>query len=380
MACNNDCKNCSQKCDIKDLRENPNKYSSIKKIIGIVSGKGGVGKSFVTSLLATTLSNEGYSVGILDADITGPSIPKMFGLHEQVIGNEAGLLPVQTKNGIKVMSANLLLKNETDPVVWRGPVIAGLVKQFWTDVVWQNVDYLLIDMPPGTGDVPLTVFQSIGVDGIVIVTSPQELVSMIVQKASNMAHMLDIPILGIVENMSYVECSKCHEHIKIFGESHVDEIAKNENVDTVCYLPLNPDNAKLVDEGKVYEISKEFLEAHLSQLKNKLLDLPLDINNIACLVLDNDVSNLEDADSLYIYHTIRQMAITVQRIDIDQLNIIDIIELLKENNVKCVLTNKQESYHGFKVSIEKGDAYDALISFLTRKDKKKVLKRNIKIH
>jgi ATPases involved in chromosome partitioning len=220
-------------------------------VIAVVSGKGGVGKSLVTSLLAVSMQREGKKVGIMDADITGPSIPKIFGVHEKATGNEAGIYPVRSKMDIDIMSVNLLLENETDPVVWRGPVIAGTVKQFWTEVVWSDKDYLFIDMPPGTGDVPLTVFQSIPVNGIVIVTSPQELVSMIVEKAVKMANMMNIPVLGIVENMSYFECPNCHEKHSIYGESNIEEIAKKYDITNIAKLPVNPKLAAACDKGMI---------------------------------------------------------------------------------------------------------------------------------
>lgn len=229
--------------------EELNQYSSVKKVIGVVSGKGGVGKSFVTAALATAMVKKGYKVGILDADITGPSIPKMFGIHGPAKGNEMGILPIEAANGIKVMSLNLLVEDEEAPVVWRGPVIAGTVKQFWTDVFWGELDYLFVDMPPGTGDVPLTVFQSLAVDGIVIVTSPQELVQMIVKKAINMAGMMDIPVLGLVENFSFLRCPDCGKEIPVFGESHIEEVAADIGVPVLGRMPLDPDYAKLADEG-----------------------------------------------------------------------------------------------------------------------------------
>ncbi len=229
--CNSNCSSCSQDCDSRkapsDFLEKPHDMSKVKKVIGIVSGKGGVGKSFVTSMLAVTMRRREHNVAVLDADITGPSIPKAFGLTEKARGNEFGILPSKSKTGIEVMSINLLLENDSDPVIWRGPVIAGTVKQFWTEVIWQDIDYMFVDMPPGTGDVPLTVFQSIPVDGIIVVTSPQELVSMIVEKAVKMAENMNIPIVGIVENMSYFKCPDCNKEYKIFGESNIEEMQKN---------------------------------------------------------------------------------------------------------------------------------------------------------
>lgn len=254
-SCNNDCKNCARSCSDRkspsDFLENPHYLSRINKVIGIVSGKGGVGKSLVTSMLSVLFNRKGYNVAILDADITGPSIPKAFGIKDKANGDKAGLFPVTTKTGIQVMSTNLLLKNETDPVVWRGPVISGMVRQFWKDVIWTDVDFMFIDMPPGTGDVPLTIFQSIPVDGIVIVTSPQELVSMIVAKAAKMANLMNIPILGIVENMSYFKCPDCGGEHSIYGVSHIEDIAKEYNIDTIDKLGINPKLAAAVDKGAI---------------------------------------------------------------------------------------------------------------------------------
>ena len=234
---------------------NAHPLSNIKKVIAVVSGKGGVGKSLVTSLLAVNMNRAGKHSAILDADITGPSIPKLFGIHEKALGNEDGILPCKSKTGIDVMSINLLLENDTDPVVWRGPVIAGTVKQFYTDVIWRDVDFMFVDMPPGTGDVPLTVFQSLPIAGIVVVTSPQDLVSMIVEKAVNMARMMNIPVLGIVENMSYYECPHCGERSEIFGRSHIDKTAHRFNIPAAARLPINPKLAAASDAGliEIYE-------------------------------------------------------------------------------------------------------------------------------
>lgn len=237
-----------------------NAYSSIKKVIGIVSGKGGVGKSFVTAALATAMSNKGYKVGILDADITGPSIPKMFGVRGPAVGTELGILPMETQNGIKIMSLNLLIEDEEAPVIWRGPVIGGTVKQFWSDVCWGDLDYLFVDMPPGTGDVPLTVFQSLPVNGIVIVTSPQELVQMIVKKAINMAGMMNIPVLGLVENYSFLKCPDCGKEIKVFGESRIDEVAAEIGIPVLGKMPLDPEYAELADAGNFHLSENPYLE------------------------------------------------------------------------------------------------------------------------
>ncbi len=242
--CSHNCSTCGENCsERQDLTAPLNPGSHIQRVIAVMSGKGGVGKSLVTSTLASAAAKLGKKVGILDADITGPSIPKAFGLHDRAVGDDAGIYPVPTPGGIKVMSLNLLTPDETDPVVWRGPVIAGAVKQFWTDVVWGELDYLFVDMPPGTGDVPLTVFQSLPVDGIIMVTSPQDLVSMIVTKAVKMAHMMSVPVLGVIENYSYFKCPDCGKEHKIFGESHLDEVAKATNLNVLARLPMDPAGA-----------------------------------------------------------------------------------------------------------------------------------------
>ena len=251
--CTHDCNSCGVDCSSRgtpqDFRAPLNELSSVNKVIAVVSGKGGVGKSLVTSMLAVQMNRRGKKTAILDADVTGPSIPKIFGTTERAMGNELGLFPITTKTGIDLMSVNLLLEDLEAPVVWRGPVIAGTVKQFWSDVIWKDVDYMFVDMPPGTGDVPLTVFQSIPLDGIVIVTSPQELASLIVSKAVNMAKMMNIPIIGIVENMSYFKCPDCGKEVKLFGESHVDEVAAKFGIPVLAKLPINPEIAVNCDKG-----------------------------------------------------------------------------------------------------------------------------------
>ncbi len=253
--CTHDCSTCGENCPSREapqsFLEKLNDLSQVKKVIGVVSGKGGVGKSLVTSLLATALRRRDHQVAILDADITGPSIPKCFGLKQRAVADESGLYPVKTKTGIKVMSINLLLEEETSPVVWRGPVIAGAIKQFWTDVVWGDVDYMFVDMPPGTGDAPLTVFQSLPVDGILIVASPQELVSMIVSKAVEMAKMMNVSVLGLVENMSYFKCPDCGKEIHVFGESHIDEVAAKYALPVLGKLPIDPKLATACDRGAI---------------------------------------------------------------------------------------------------------------------------------
>ena len=264
--CTHDCSTCSANCSSRqpskeDFLEKLNDLSSVRKVIGVVSGKGGVGKSLVTSLLAVTFNRRGFRTAILDADVTGPSIPKAFGIKEKAHGTEQYIIPAVTKTGIQMISVNLLLENETDPVVWRGPVIAGTVKQFWTDVIWKDVDYMFVDMPPGTGDVPLTVFQSLPLDGIVIVTSPQELVSMIVSKAVNMAKLMDIPILGIVENMSYVECPDCGRRISVFGESKTDAVAAEYGMKVLAKIPLDPVLAGNCDNGLIELFEGDWMES-----------------------------------------------------------------------------------------------------------------------
>ena len=256
-------KNSGQNSFLEEL----NRYSSVGKVIGVISGKGGVGKSFVTASLACAMHKAGYRVGILDADITGPSIPKMLGVHGTAFGSEKGIIPLESDQGIPVMSINLLIEDEEQPVIWRGPVIAGAVKQFWTDVVWGELDYLLVDMPPGTGDVPLTVFQSLPVDGVVIVTSPQELVRMIVKKAYNMAEMMKVPVLGVVENFSYLSCPDCGKKIPVFGESHVEEVAVELGIPVFAKLPIEPEKAAAADAGAFYGVDHSAFDGMMELLK-----------------------------------------------------------------------------------------------------------------
>ncbi len=260
--CNGNCNDCkSSDCgERKSFLVAPHETTHIGKVIGVVSGKGGVGKSLVTSMLAVAMSRKGYRVGIMDADITGPSIPMAFGVKDRAFGGELGLMPQITQSGIKIMSINLLLEDTQAPVIWRGPVIAGVVKQFWTDVIWEDLDYLFVDMPPGTGDVPLTVFQSIPLDGIVIVTSPQDLVSMVVAKAVNMAAKMNIPVLGMVENMSYITCPDCGKKMPVFGESHVEETAAAHKITKTATLPIDPRIAKTVDSGNIESIDNDLIE------------------------------------------------------------------------------------------------------------------------
>ena len=269
MGCTHDCSSCGESCSSKEP-QNPiaqlNPKSSVKKVIGIVSGKGGVGKSLVSCLLASRCQRAGLKVGILDADITGPSVPKSFGITSRAMQDETGLLPTVTKTGVKMMSINLLLEDVNSPVVWRGPVISGVIEQFWTDVNWGELDYLFVDMPPGTGDVALTVFQSLPVDGIVIVSTPQDLVKMIVNKAFNMARLMNVPVLGLVENMSYYECPDCKKKLNIFGESQIDATAAELGVPVLAKLPINPDVARLVDEGRVEDIDCPELDEFVSVL------------------------------------------------------------------------------------------------------------------
>ena len=268
--CTHDCSSCSSNCGERKEKQSflkpMNKNSNIKKVIGIVSGKGGVGKSLVSCLLASRCQRAGLKVGILDADITGPSVPKSFGITSRAMQDETGLLPTVTKTGVKMMSINLLLEDVNSPVVWRGPVISGVIEQFWTDVNWGELDYLFVDMPPGTGDVALTVFQSLPVDGIVIVSTPQDLVKMIVNKAFNMARLMNVPVLGLVENMSYYECPDGKKKLNIFGESQIDATAAELGVPVLAKLPINPDVARLVDEGRVEDIDCPELDEFVSVL------------------------------------------------------------------------------------------------------------------
>ena len=268
--CTHDCSTCGEACaqhEPESLQQPLRPGSRVDKVIAVVSGKGGVGKSLVTSLLACEMQRRGHQAAVLDADITGPSIPQAFGIHSGAIGGEDFIYANRSKTGIELMSINLLLPNETDPVVWRGPVIAGAVTQFWTDVLWEDVEYMFVDMPPGTGDVPLTVFQSLPVAGVIVVASPQELVSMIVAKAVNMANMMNVPVLGIVENMSFFKCPDCGKELKIFGESHIDEVAGQNGIDLIAKLPIDPAIAKACDEGRIEEIEGPWLSAIVDKIE-----------------------------------------------------------------------------------------------------------------
>ena len=250
-----------------DMHEPANPLSHVKKVIGVVSGKGGVGKSMITASIARVLVKQGYKVGILDADITGPSIPKMYGIHGKAVGSQDGIFPIEAEDGTKIMSVNLLLESEEDPVIWRGPIIASVVKQFWSEVIWGELDYLLVDMPPGTGDVPLTVFQSLPVDGVVIVTSPQDLVRMIVKKAYNMAKKMNIPVLGVVENYSYLECPDCKKRINVFGESHIEEVAEELEIPVLGKMPIDTKLAEYVEAEQFWQVENEYLAGVEAYLK-----------------------------------------------------------------------------------------------------------------
>lgn len=266
--CTHNCESCGSNCEERtDFMEKPLESTHVKKVIGVVSGKGGVGKSSVTAMLAVAMNREGYEVAVMDADITGPSIPRAFGITAKAQADDEGIIPVATKTGIKTMSINLLLENDSDPVVWRGPVIGGAVKQFWTDVVWGDVDYMFVDMPPGTGDVALTVFQSLPVDGIIVVTSPQELVSMIVGKAVKMAEMMNIPVLGLVENMSYFKCPDCGKEYPVFGESRLEEVAAEYGVDVLGRLPIDPKLAAACDKGMIELFEGDWLDGAADKIE-----------------------------------------------------------------------------------------------------------------
>ncbi|MGN0818487.1 MAG: P-loop NTPase [Candidatus Coproplasma sp.] len=271
--CTHDCSSCGESCSSRSkesLIKKPHAMSDIKRVIAVVSGKGGVGKSMTSAMLAAASQNKGYVTAVMDADITGPSIPKMFGVHSRAMGSEAGILPVVSDGGVQMMSMNVLLENEDEPVVWRGSLISGTVLQFWTDVIWQGVDYMFIDMPPGTGDVPLTIFQSVPLDGIIIVTTPQDLVGMIVKKAVNMAAMMNVPILGIVENMSYITCPDCGRKISVFGESKVDAIALEHGIDNVVKVPVDAALTAAADQGKIEELTNNYLGDFFDKIDKKL--------------------------------------------------------------------------------------------------------------
>lgn len=273
--CTHDCSSCSQSCDQREqqsLVKPLHQGARVGKVIGVVSGKGGVGKSLVTSLLAVAMQKKGYRCAVLDADITGPSIPQAFGIHDKATGDGTVIYPVESKSGIQLMSINLLLETETDPVVWRGPVIGGAVQQFWTDVAWKDVDCMFVDMPPGTGDVALTVFQNLPIDGIVVVTSPQQIVEMIVEKAVKMANMMDVPVVGLVENMSYFACPNCGNKHYIFGDSQIDTLCNNYGIDTTAKLPIDPDFAHLCDQGRIEDANTDLVD----DLANKIVYLAQD--------------------------------------------------------------------------------------------------------
>lgn len=335
--CSHNCSNCHENCEEKDLSFKPHPMSKIKKVIAIASGKGGVGKSLVTSLLAVLLKRKGYNAGILDADITGPSIPKSFGLSGKVFASEDGIIPKDSQTGIKIISSNFLLKEGTDPIVWRGPVIADLVRQFWSNVIWQDIDFLFVDMPPGTGDVPLTVFQSLKVDGIIIVTSPQELVSMIVTKAVKMAQMMNIPILGIIENMSYLECEDCHHQMKIFGESHVDEVAEKYGINVLAKMPLDPKITALTDQGKIEDVKTAHLDKAIEMIEN----LPLKVVTIAVPVLDGKIDpHLGKAQTFHLYQVVKDMVIDGFKLDLKETGPDKVIAAFKDYHVNIVLVTK----------------------------------------
>lgn len=271
--CSHDCSSCSENCSSRDKKsflKKPHELSDIKKVIAVVSGKGGVGKSMTCALLAAAAQDKGKVTAVMDADITGPSIPLMFGVHERATGSENGILPVVTESGIQLMSMNVLLENESEPVVWRGSLISGTVLQFWTDVIWTGVDIMFIDMPPGTGDVPLTVFQSIPLDGIIIVTTPQDLVGMIVKKAVNMAQMMNVPVLGIVENMSYIKCPDCGRKISVFGDSGVDAFALENGIPAVAKMPIDANLTKAADAGKIEEVKNNYLSEFFDKITKNL--------------------------------------------------------------------------------------------------------------
>lgn len=331
-TCNQNCSSCAQDCQRRDTNEQPNKRSRIKRVIAIASGKGGVGKSLVTSLLAIGLNQKGYRTGILDSDITGPSIPKIFSITDKMRGSDQGWMPNLSMSGIQIISSNMMLCNDIDPVVWRGPIIAGLVKQFWKDVVWQDVDFLFVDMPPGTGDVPLTVFQTMHIDGIIIVTSPQELVSMIVSKAVRMANMMNIPIIGLIENMSYYQCGDCGKKIKIFGESHVDEVGKRFGVDVIGTIPLDPAITALCDQGKLETGEFPFMNPILQRLET----IPVRTQQIA--IIDSTNENIWT-----IFTTLKGNVIQTKSIHQDDISGFTLLTFFKQMQINTYITPEIES-------------------------------------
>lgn len=345
--CTSNCSTCTADCASRkpskeELLEPLNSYSSVKKVIGVVSGKGGVGKSFITSYLSVLMNRKGYKTAVLDADITGPSIPKAFGMNEKAKGSEMGLFPAISDSGVKVMSINLLLDTEETPVLFRGPVIAGVVKQFWSETVWDNVDYMFVDMPPGTGDVPLTVFQSIPLDGIIIVTSPQKLVSMIVAKAVNMAKTMDIPILGVIENYSYVECGNCGERISVFGESHLEEIAKKEGLNILAKMPIDPAVASLVDTGDIEEVKVDYLDEAAKYIESALpIDSKSDTKNSKIAIMakgtQDECASFDDCDRLLILEIINGKATSKQVNDISEASASEILEFVAGEKIETLI-------------------------------------------
>ncbi|MDO5291271.1 MAG: P-loop NTPase [bacterium] len=383
MSCSGECNSCSSTCSSdtrKSMLEPVNQFSNVKKVIGVVSGKGGVGKSLTTSYLSVLMNRKGYKTAILDADITGPSIPKSFGIHGKAQGNDLGIFPAVSEQGVKVMSVNLLLDSEEVPVVWRGPVIAGTVKQFWTDVLWEDVDYMFVDMPPGTGDVPLTVFQSLPVDGIIIVTSPQELVSMIVGKAVNMAKAMNIPILGLVENYSYIECGSCGERISVFGESHVHEVAEKYNLKVLNQVPIDPKVAAAVDKGLVEELEVNYLDATADYIEQTCVvekeeeDAP-GTERIAVIVTDNSEIDSHFAKSKKIkLYTLASGSLVKSEIlehnATDADGIVRYLLMKKANTVICggVAQTALEQLMGNKVMVYPGCTGDADVIVATYLD------------
>lgn len=343
--CSHNCGSCGESCNDRtepqDMRKKPHQLSHIRKVIGIVSGKGGVGKSLVTALLANISAAKGYKTAILDADITGPSIPKMYGLNERASATELGLIPSTTENDIDVMSLNLLLEAENQPVIWRGSIISNVVEQFWTEVIWGDTDFMFIDMPPGTGDVPLTVFQSIPVDGIIIVSSPQELVKMIVEKAVNMANMMEVPILGLVENMSYLSCPDCGKEIKVFGESHVEEIAAEYGIPLIGKIPIDPAIASACDAGKVNEVDGSMLksfEETLEELNNDSIKKDNQPFRIAIPYEDDKVfQHFGHSEKFKIYTFVGSDLAGSEVVDTNGQGHGAIVEFLKSQDVQAVI-------------------------------------------
>lgn len=384
-SCSSDCSSCKSNCSSRQPSKESflvpaNQYSNVKKVIGIVSGKGGVGKSLITSYLSVLMNRKGYKTAVLDADITGPSIPKAFGIHGKAMGTESGIIPSVSKKGTKIMSINLLLDTEDTPVIWRGSIVSNVVKQFWTDVMWDDVDYMFVDMPPGTGDVPLTVFQSLPLDGIIIVSSPQELVSMIVSKAVNMANAMDIPILGLIENYSYVQCGTCGEKIQVFGNSHMDEVAEKFNIPVIAKVPIDPSIAAAIDGEQIEELNVPYLDEAANVLEKaypvestKIMANELPIKIAVTTDSDNTVfQHFGKTQTFTIYDTLGSKVNDKSTLKANGSGHEELVDLLKDNNVQVLICGGigMSAMEGFMdadilvVPGAQGNVDEAVVSYL----------------